>query len=40
MKFKAIEQKYEQDMRTMREEMESKFQQILTRIDMAKLTHM
>ena len=39
VKFKAIEDKYEQDMKTMREEMESKFQQILTRIDMAKLTN-
>src|SRR5215469_1687297 len=38
VKFKVIEEKYEQDMKTMREEMESKFQQILTRIDMAKLT--
>jgi integrase/recombinase XerD len=37
VKFKVIEQKYEQDMKTMREEMENKFQQILTRIDMAKL---
>ena len=37
-RFKAIEQKYEQDMKTMREEMENKFQQILTRIEMAKLT--
>lgn len=36
-RFKAIEQKYEQDMKTMREEMEKKFQQILARIDMAKL---
>jgi integrase/recombinase XerD len=36
-RFKAMEQKYEQDMKTIREEMENKFQQILTRIDMAKL---
>jgi integrase/recombinase XerD len=36
-RFKAIEQRYEQDMKTIREEMEGKFQQILTRIDMAKL---
>jgi integrase/recombinase XerD len=33
-----LQQKYEQDMKTMREEMENKFQQILTRIDMAKLS--
>jgi DNA-binding protein H-NS len=33
-----LQEKYEQDMKTMREEMENKFQQILTRIDMAKLT--
>jgi integrase/recombinase XerD len=39
VKFKAIEQKYEQEMKAMREEMENKFQQILTRIDMAKLTN-
>jgi integrase len=32
-----LQQKYEQDMRTMREEMENKFQQILTRIDTGKL---
>jgi len=34
-----LQEKYEQDMKTMREEMESKFEQILTRIDMTKLTH-
>jgi hypothetical protein len=34
-----LQEKYEQDMKTMREEMENKFQQILTRIDMAKLTN-
>jgi integrase/recombinase XerD len=33
-----LQQKYEQDMKTMHEEMENKFQQILTRIDMAKLS--
>jgi integrase/recombinase XerD len=33
----SLQAKYEQDMKTMREEMENKFQQILTRIDMAKL---
>ncbi|MGC2573364.1 MAG: hypothetical protein WA364_17760 [Candidatus Nitrosopolaris sp.] len=32
-----LQEKYEQDMKTMREEMENKFQQILTRIDTAKL---
>jgi hypothetical protein len=32
-----LQQKYEQDMKTMREEMENKFQQILTRIDTGKL---
>jgi len=31
------QQKYEQDMKAMREEMENKFQQILTRIDTGKL---
>jgi hypothetical protein len=36
-RYKAMEQKYEQDMKTIREEMENKFQQILARIDMAKL---
>jgi integrase/recombinase XerD len=34
-----LQEKYEQDMKMMREEMENKFQQILTRIDMAKLTN-
>ncbi len=33
-----MQQKYEQDMKTIREEMENKFQQILVRIDMEKLT--
>jgi integrase/recombinase XerD len=32
-----LQDKYEQDMKTMREEMENKFQQILTRIDTGKL---
>jgi transcriptional regulator of heat shock response len=32
-----IQQKYEQDMKAMREEMENKFQQILARIDTARL---
>ncbi|MGB6594425.1 MAG: hypothetical protein WBE68_23240, partial [Candidatus Nitrosopolaris sp.] len=32
-----LQKKYEQDMDTMREEMENKFQHILARIDMAKL---
>jgi integrase/recombinase XerD len=40
VKFKAIEEKYVQDMKTIREEMENKFQQILTRIDMAKLSQL
>jgi predicted amidophosphoribosyltransferase len=34
---KQLQDKYEQDMKTMREEMESKFQQILAKIDTAKL---
>ena len=33
-----IQQKYEQDMKVMREEMENKFQQILARIDTARLS--
>jgi len=36
-KIQAIEQRYEQDMKAMREEMEDKFQEILARIDTAKL---
>jgi hypothetical protein len=36
-RFRAMEQKYEQDVKTIREEIENKFQQILARIDMAKL---
>jgi integrase len=34
---KELKAKYEQDMKAMREEMENKFQQVLTRIDVAKL---
>ena len=37
MKINSIQQKYEQDMKAMREEMENKFQQILAKIDVAKL---
>ena len=37
VKFKAMEQKYEQDMKAMREEMENKFEQIIARIDTARL---
>jgi hypothetical protein len=33
-----LKEKYEQDMKSMREEMENKFQQILAKIDTAKLT--
>jgi hypothetical protein len=32
-----LKQKYEQDMKSMREEMESKFQQVLARIDVTRL---
>jgi hypothetical protein len=32
-----IQEKYEKDMKTMREEMENKFQQILAKIDTARL---
>ena len=35
---KELKNKYEQDMKTVREEMENKFQQILGRIEVAKLT--
>jgi integrase/recombinase XerD len=38
MKMETLKEKYEQDMITMREEMESKFQQIFVKIDTAKLT--
>jgi hypothetical protein len=34
----VLKEKYELDMVTMREEMENKFQQILAKIDTAKLT--
>jgi len=33
-----LQKKYEQDMNTIREEMENKFQQILARIDTARLS--
>jgi hypothetical protein len=32
-----IQQKYKQDMKAMREEMENKFEQILAKIDVANL---
>jgi integrase len=35
--MQAMKIKYEQDMRAMREEMENRFQQVLTKIDIAKL---
>ena len=35
---KELKEKYEKDMIAMREEMENKFQQLLTKIDTAKLT--
>jgi integrase len=38
MKLQILKEKYEQDMITIREEMESKFLQILAKIDTAKLT--
>jgi hypothetical protein len=37
-KIQEIQQKYEQDMKVMREEMESKFQQIFAKIDTGKLS--
>jgi hypothetical protein len=37
-KIKGIEEKYQQDMKDMREEMENKFHQILAKIDTARLT--
>jgi hypothetical protein len=37
-KIQEIQQKYEQDMKVMREEMESKFQQIFAEIDTGKLS--
>jgi len=36
-KIQAIEEKYQKDMKSMREEMESKFQQILAKIDIKKI---
>ena len=36
-KIQALQDKYEEDMKSMREEMEKKFQQILTKIDVATL---
>ena len=33
-----LKEKYEQDMKSMREEMENKFQRILARIDTGKLS--
>jgi hypothetical protein len=33
-----LQQKYEQDMKVMREDMERKFQQILTKIDIQKVS--
>jgi hypothetical protein len=33
-----LQQKYEQDMKAMREDMEKKFQQILTKIDIQKVS--
>ena len=38
MKLETLKEKHEQDMVTLREEMEKKFQQILAKIDTAKLT--
>jgi integrase/recombinase XerD len=37
LEVKRLHEKYEQDMKSVREEMENKFQQILTRIDTGKL---
>lgn len=37
VKFKAMEQKYEQDLKAMREEMQNKFEQIIAKIDTARL---
>ena len=36
-KMQQLQEKYEQDMRSIREEMETKFQQILTKIDTGRL---
>ena len=37
MKIQQIQDKYQQDMKSMREEMENKFQQILAKINVANL---
>jgi hypothetical protein len=37
MKIQALEEKYKQDMKAMREDMESKFETILARIDTTKM---
>ncbi len=37
MKIQTMQRKYDQDMKTLREEMENKFQQILAKIDVLKL---
>ena len=37
MKLNSIQERYEKEIRTMREEMEDKFQQILAKIDVKKL---
>jgi integrase/recombinase XerD len=38
-KIQAIQDKYEQEIKSMREEMENKFQQVLARIDVTRLKH-
>jgi integrase/recombinase XerD len=38
VKIQTLKDKYEKDMKSMREEMENKFQQILIRIDVLKLS--
>ena len=37
IKIKTLELKHEQDMKSMREEIENKFQQILAKVDVARL---
>jgi hypothetical protein len=37
LQLQQIKEKYENDMKLMREEMESKFQEILTKIDISAL---
>jgi integrase/recombinase XerD len=37
LKINSIQEKYEQDMKAIREEMEQKFQQVLSRIDVGEL---